>query len=65
MTKAEKKELLLYARDRITKKSNETKQYPAGSETYERLIYCQGIRDACWTIDDMIREIEGYEQLEQ
>lgn len=33
---------------------------PPGSIQY--LFYCKGIRDACWAIDAMIKELEGVDQ---
>ena len=59
MTKEEKIELLVAARNRITMWSNSSLQYPVDSETVKRLAYCHGIRDACWAIDEMIEGLKN------
>jgi len=51
--KASDMDTLVSARKKIEETSNKRMQsYPEG--TVHRMYYCFGIRDACWTIDDMI-----------
>jgi len=43
------------ARLKVENLSNESLY---GRESIQYLYYCKGVRDACWTIDDMINEQE-------